>query len=402
MDASRIIERCRVLAALSETPVGLKRTFLSPPMHEVHRLLRGWMEAAGMHVRVDAVGNVRGVYPASRVAAPRLMMASHVDTVPDAGAYDGILGVMLVIELVESLDGRNLPYEIEVAAFSDEEGVRFGVPFIGSRALTESLDLTLRDADGVSVEGAIRAFGLDPASLAEARLDRRVFAYIEFHIEQGPVLESLGLPLGVVSAIAGQTRVSLIFRGQARHAGATPMHLRHDALAGAARWISTVERHARATPGLVATVGTLEVHPGAGNVVPGEVRLSLDVRHQADGVRHCAVDALVNAAARLADRRGLTVESHVQLDQAATLCDSKLVASVSRAVKGAGFPVHELASGAGHDAMVLAQRVPVAMLFVRSPGGISHHPDEAVHAADVDAALAAGMALLNELEHCHA
>ncbi len=391
-----------MLATLSETPTGLRRTFLSPPMREVHRLLREWMESAGMRVRIDAVGNVRGVYPALHPSAPRLMIGSHVDTVPDAGAYDGILGVMLAIELVGTLSGRRLPFEIEVAAFSDEEGVRFGVPFIGSRALVGTLDVAIRDSDGISVAEAILAFGLDPDGLPEARLDDAVFAYIEFHIEQGPVLESLSLPLGVVTSIAGQSRLTLTFRGQARHAGTTPMHLRRDALAGAAHWVSIVERHARAMPGLVATVGAVEVLPGAGNVVPGEVRLSLDVRHQDDAVRHSSVDTLVDAASRIASLRGLTVDSRVLLEESATPCDPQLLAAMSRSVGSAGFPLYQLPSGAGHDAMILAKQVPMAMLFVRSPGGISHHPDESVVAADVEAALAAGMAFLNELERCHA
>ncbi len=215
-----------------------------------------------MTVRVDAAGNLRGVYPAATTPAPRLLLGSHVDTVPDAGAFDGVLGVVLAIALVDALGGRRLPFSIEVAAFSEEEGVRFGVPFIGSRALAGTLDADLlarRDAAGITVEQAIRAFGLDPAQLAEAKLDPSTFAYIEFHIEQGPVLESLDLPLAVVTAIAGQSRLAVTFRGQANHAGTTPMHLRRDALAAASRWISVVERHARATAGLVATVGTIQV-----------------------------------------------------------------------------------------------------------------------------------------------
>ena len=225
MPAHSIVERCRALAAMSESPTGVLRTFLSPPMRAVHQRLRQWMEAAGMTVCVDAAGNLRGVYPADRAPAPRLLLGSHVDTVPDAGAFDGVLGVVLAIALVDALGGRRLPFSIEVAAFSEEEGVRFGVPFIGSRALAGTLDaglLARRDAAGITVEQAIRAFGLDPAQLAEAKLDPSTFAYIEFHIEQGPVLESLDLPLAVVTAIAGQSRLASLFADRPTTPGQPP------------------------------------------------------------------------------------------------------------------------------------------------------------------------------------
>jgi allantoate deiminase len=422
MRANAIIERCRALAAFSETPIGLTRTFLSPPMRDVHRLLTTWMEAAGMRVSTDAVGNLRGVYPAAVEPAPRLLLGSHVDTVPNAGAFDGPLGVVLAIALVEELRGRALPFAIEVVAFSEEEGVRFGVPFIGSRALVGALDdelLERRDAHGISVAEAIRDYGLDLARLPEAALDPRTFAYLEFHIEQGPVLEALSgvgllacpraggaqsidLPLGVVTSILGQSRFTVTFRGQANHAGTTPMHLRRDALTAAARWISVVERHARSTPGLVATVGGIDALPGASNVIPGEVNASLDVRHAEDSVRRASTHALLDAARRIGARRGIAVEWQQRNDQPATACDPCMVAALARAVAASGVPVHKMPSGAGHDAMILAARVPVAMLFVRSPGGVSHHPDEAVHAGDVEAALSAGVALLAELERRHA
>jgi allantoate deiminase len=405
MLADAIIERCRALAAFTETPGCLQRTFLSPPMRDVHRLLTQWMEDAGMRVSLDAAGNLRGLYPAATEPAQRLLLGSHVDTVPNAGAFDGPLGVVLAIALVEQLHGRKLPFAIEVAAFSEEEGIRFGVPFIGSRALAGTLDAELlarRDAAGISVEEAIRAFGLDPERLPEAALDPRTFAYIEFHIEQGPVLESLDLPLGIVTSVVGQSRFAITFRGQANHAGTTPMHLRRDALAAAARWISVVERHARSTHGLVATVGRIEALPGAGNVIPGEVRASLDVRHAEDAVRRAAAVSMMHAAHRIGTRRGIAVESQQRTDQPATACDPLLVEALFRAVAATGLPVHRMPSGAGHDAMILAARVPTAMLFVRSPRGLSHHPDEAVYPADVQAALAAGAALLTDMERRHA
>ncbi len=397
--ALRVIERCRELAGFSEEADRTTRTFLSAPMRDVHRALRGWMEEAGMEVSGDAAGNLRG-FRAGR-GAERLLIGSHVDTVPGAGAFDGVLGVALAIALIESLNGRRLRFGVEVVAFSEEEGVRFGVPFIGSRALVGTLDEELlgrRDALGVSVAEAIRGFGLDPSRVGEAVLHPRVLGYLEFHIEQGPVLESLSLPLGVVTGIAGQSRLAFIFRGQANHAGTTRMNLRRDALACAAEWVVAAESLACGVPGLVATVGRMEVSPGAGNVVPGEVTASLDVRHSDDAMRTRAVEDLIASARRIAGRRGIQVEWTVKLDQAAVPCDPPLTATLARAVASAGHPVHHLSSGAGHDAMILAQKVPVAMLFLRSPGGISHHPSESVLEGDVEAALAAGLSFLNELD----
>jgi allantoate deiminase len=373
MDGREIIRRCRRLAQSSEEPGHITRTYLSPPMHEVHRLVRSWMEEAGMETRVDAVGNLRGVYG----GGPRLMLGSHLDTVPHAGAFDGILGVVLAIALVE----QQPPCGVEVVGFSEEEGVRFGVPFIGSRALVGSPVMD----DGVLA--AIREFGLDPAKIPEAALSEEVKGYLEFHIEQGPVLESLGSPLGVVEAIAGRSLWDIRFMGQANHAGTTPMHLRHDALAGAAEWVGLVEHVAQTTPGLVATVGTIDAQPGAGNVIPGLVRVSLDVRHPLDEVRQPALNIILDGAEHIAGLRSLKVEGEARSEQPAVALHFE---SVEKAVESAGYPVHRIVSGAGHDAMILAQKVPASMLFLRSPGGISHHPDERVLAEDIDAALAVG------------
>jgi allantoate deiminase len=377
MDGREIIRRCRLLAQQTEEPGHITRTYLSPPMHEVHRLVRSWMEVAGMTTRVDAVGNLRGVYG----DGPRLMIASHLDTVPHAGAFDGILGVIIAIALVE----QRPPCAIEVAGFAEEEGVRFGVPFIGSRALVG--DPVMDEA----VLAAISHFGLDPALIPEAVLDPEVKAYLEFHIEQGPVLASLDAPVGVVEAIAGLSRWELRFAGVANHAGTTPMHKRCDALACAAEWIGLVEHVAQTTPGLVATVGKIAAQPGAGNVIPGLVTVSLDVRHAMDEVRERALNILLDGAGHIARRRGLTLDGESRLEQRAVALDYEIV---ENAVKSAGFPAHRLVSGAGHDAMILARKVPAAMLFLRSPGGISHHPDESVLAEDVDAALVVGAEVL--------
>jgi allantoate deiminase len=395
--AFQIIERCRKLAAHTEEPGFITRTFLSEAMHGVHADLRTWMHHAGMTVSIDAVGNIRGYYAGVKPDAPRLIIGSHLDTVPHAGAFDGILGVVLGVELVELLIGRRFHFAIEVVGFSEEEGVRFGVPFIGSRALIGDIDDTL----GATISDAIRAYGLDPTKIGEARVTGPTIGYVEFHIEQGPVLESLNLSLGVVTAIAGQSRCEVRFEGHANHAGTTPMYLRHDALAGAAEWIGAVEREALAGGDLVATVGKIDARPGAGNVIAGSAALSLDVRSVDDGVRTEAVTRVLDYAREIGARRGLTVTSELRLDQAAAPMDPGLTEILAEAVRAAGQADHRMPSGAGHDAMIMAKKMPAAMLFLRSPGGISHHPDESVLAQDVAAALATGEHFLEQLERTH-
>ena len=395
---SDVIARCRLLAELSEEPGFTTRTFLSPPMRQVHAHLRAWMERAGMSVEIDHAGNLRGLYPSAQPDAPRLFIGSHLDTVPRAGAFDGILGVVLAVALIENLDGRRLPFAIEVIGFSEEEGVRFGIPFIGSRAFIGDIDDQLL----AKMAGAIAAFGLDPNRIGEAQVGDHSLGYLEIHIEQGPVLEDLNLPLGVVEAIAGQSRRDVLFEGKANHAGTTPMNLRQDALAGAAEWTGTVEREARAVPGAVATVGRLVVSPNASNVIAASVTASLDVRHVDDTVRHELVARLLRSADQIAAGRCLKVSSEQRLDQPALRMDAALTEILEHAVAAAGRPVHRMASGAGHDAMIVARRMPAAMLFLRSPGGISHHPAENVIAGDVAAALDVGMLFLEELERRHA
>ena len=260
------LSRCRTLASFSEDAGSLRRTYLSPPMRQVHREIAGWLAALGMTTRIDAVGNLRAVYAGTDQSAPCLLIGSHLDTVPNAGFYDGMLGVVLAIALLEALENRKLPYPIEVVGFSEEEGVRFGIPFIGSRALVGRVDeqlLNNQDAAGASVRKAIEDFGLNPAEIPNAVINNDACAYLEFHIEQGPVLENLGRSLGVVETIAGQTRMDLVFTGRANHAGTTPMDLRFDAMAGAAEWITVVEQTAKSIPGLVATVGSVQTMPGA-------------------------------------------------------------------------------------------------------------------------------------------
>ncbi len=358
------------------------------------------MEPLGAQVRIDAAGNLRGVYPAAQPNAPRLLIGSHLDTVPNAGAYDGILGVVLAVALLEELHGRRLPFAIEIVGFSEEEGVRFGTPFIGSRALVGRLDeelLGTLDAQGTSVRKAIEAYGLDPTKIPEAQLQGDALGYIEFHIEQGPVLDRLNLPLAAVEGIAGQSRLEFTFQGHANHAGTTPMDLRHDAIAGAAEWIGVVERVAMEISGLVATVGKIEAKPGATNVIAGEARLSLDVRYSSDDIRVHAVEDLIRQAHGLGTRRGLTVrESHL-LNQPAVAMDPFFIGQIEQAIMKTGCTAHRMVSGAGHDAMILAEKVPSAMIFLRTPGGISHDPAESVLQDDVEKAIACGLYLLDQL-----
>jgi allantoate deiminase len=398
--ALRVIAECARIAAMTEEPGRITRRFLTAPMHVVHAHLRDRMEAMDMTMRVDAVGNLRGLWQPPNASGKRLLMGSHIDTVPDAGAYDGMLGVVMALEWVQIAKDLKSPLAIEVIAFSEEEGVRFGVPFIGSRAVAGRFDpavLDTRDSDGITVADAIRAFGLDPADIRDALLDPGAIGFVEIHIEQGPLLEAEGLSLAVVTGILGQTRLSLEFTGHANHAGTTPMSLRHDALAAAAEWITQVESVARATNGLVATVGKITVKPNAGNVVPSEAEVSLDLRHANDASRISAVDKLIESANLIAERRGLALQRTDRLDQPAVPMDERLTSFLADAIEAAGMPGKQMPSGAGHDAMVLAARVPTAMLFLRSPGGLSHHPAESVLEEDVEAALKVGSKFLERL-----
>ncbi len=402
--AEKVIARCRQLAAFTEVPGEITRTFLSPPMQDVHNLVREWMQAAGMSVTIDIVGNIRGLYPGFEPNSNRLLIGSHLDTVPNSGAFDGPLGVVLGIALVEHIHAHQikLPFPIEVIGFSEEEGVRFSKPFLGSLGITRGLSadhLLLKDANGISLAEAMNAFGIDPRNRHD--MLRNILAYIEFHIEQGPVLDSESASLAVVDAIIGQSRFELTFTGSANHAGTTPMHLRHDALAAAAEWIVNVETYAQSVPNLVATVGKIHAEPNAGNVVPGAVTTSLDVRHADNKVRNFAHGAIIESAKSSASKRGVQLSYSCLSTQDSVAMDPQFTKLLHTAASRAGHPSRIMSSGAGHDAMILARYFPTAMLFLRSPGGISHHPDETVLPQDVEAALATGIEFLTVLHERH-
>ncbi len=386
--AAYALALCDRIAAHTDVPGTITRLFLSPATREVHALLGAEMQALGMQVRIDAAGNLRGTYLAASPAERTLLLGSHIDTVPDAGRYDGILGVALPLALIHLVAPRRLACNVEVIAFSEEEGVRFRTPFIGSKALTGGLTgpmLELADAAGVTVAQALADFPVDP--VASVAMTPGTFAFVEVHIEQGPVLEAAELPLGIVETIVGQTRLELTFAGQANHAGTTPMAMRRDALAAAAVFITTVETLARQQDGLVATVGVIHAQPGAPNIIPGKVTLSLDIRHADDCIRLRFRRALTAEARRIAGARGLAVRIRQTSQQASVPMDTALVQDLAEAVDSAGQHAQRMPSGAGHDAMILAPHVPSAMLFLRTPGGLSHHPDEAVLTGDIEAAL---------------
>ena len=391
--AARLLERCDELAGCSEEPGRITRPYGSAALRAARERVAGWMEETGLAVRVDALGNLIGRYEADVPDAPALLLGSHLDSVRDAGRYDGPLGVLVGLACVERLAGagRRLRRAVEVVAFADEEGVRFLTTYLGSRAVAGTLDpavLALVDADGVTLAEAIVEAGGDPVRISSARRDpASLVGYIEVHIEQGPVLEQLDRAVGVVTGIAGQSRAELVLEGAAGHAGTVPMALRRDALPAAAELVLETERLARAHEALVATVGSLVVEPGAPNVIPGRARLTVDVRHPQDERRRRATTALRDAAAAVAARRGVAVDWALRHDVDAVPCDARLSGALEAAAERVQGPTPRLASGAGHDAAALAALTPVAMLFVRCAGGVSHHPAESVDVRDVAVAV---------------
>src|SRR3954471_18279679 len=389
--AALVLDRADALAACTEEPGRLTRRFATPALADAGDLVLGWMRAAGMDARRDAIGNVIGRWePAGGARAGTLLLASHLDTVVDAGRYDGMLGVLVALACVERL-GDGVPFAVEVYGFADEEGVRYGTAYLGSSVVAGAFDPTAlerRDADGVAMADAIAAAGGTVDGLAAARRDAAgLLGYLEVHIEQGPLLEAEGVPIGVVTGIAGQTRAEIVFTGEAGHAGTVPRALRRDALAAAARFVAAVEARAAAVDGLVATVGELTVAPGASNVIPGRVTLSLDVRHLDDAVRETAAADLRDEAETIAAARGVDLAWNGVQATAAVACSDRLADAFAAAVSDAGLPEVRLPRGGGHDAAVMARLCDVAMLFVRCAGGVSHNPAESVTAADVAVAI---------------
>ncbi|HTY88929.1 MAG TPA: allantoate amidohydrolase [Candidatus Acidoferrum sp.] len=391
--AESVTHRCDLLSKLTEAEGETTRTYGSDAMRQANTLVGAWMRAAGMTTRMDAIGNLIGHYAGAKPNARILLLGSHLDTVRNAGKFDGPLGVLIAIGCVEELNRQKirLPFAIEVIGFADEEGVRYQTACLGSKVLAGCLDksdLRRKDADGIALADAIRRYGGNPAQLKSAGLNpKTLLGYVEAHIEQGPVLEENQLALGTVTAIAGQTRARVTFVGRAGHAGTTPMSSRADALCAAAEFVLAVEKLAGRTRGLAATVGEISAQPGASNVIPGEVRLSLDLRHARDSVRRSARRALEKIARQIARRRKIRLETEVVYETASVKCSTELSNLLDNAVKRRQKKTIRLPSGAGHDAAVMAGITPTAMLFIRCKNGVSHHPDESVKTADVQMAL---------------
>ncbi|MGY4568754.1 allantoate amidohydrolase [Bradyrhizobium sp. USDA 3256] len=386
-----IVARIDQLASISETPEHLARIFLTDEHRKAADLILSWIREAGMSAHLDAIGNVCGRYEGERPGQPALMLGSHYDTVRDAGRWDGPLGVITAIACVADLNrrGRRLPFAIEIVGFADEEGVRFASTLLGSRAVAGTFDesvLNTRDRAGTSMRDALIQFGLDPDHIGKAaRARRELLGYVELHIEQGPVLEEKALPVGVVTAISGATRLAARLTGVAGHAGTVPMKLRRDALAGAAECIVAIEQFCRSDEqGLVGTVGYVNAMPGATNVIPGKVSFTMDIRSQNDMHRKRAVADIVRQIEAIAKRRDLALQIDVTHENRSVPCAPWLKSQIAEAVAAEGYAAFELPSGAGHDGMAMVDVADIGMIFVRCRGGISHNPAEHVELADAD------------------
>lgn len=384
--ASRIMPRIEELAAFSESPDCLTRRFATPEHRQANDLVAHWMRNIGMRVWEDAIGNVIGRYESGDVSenTPAIVLGSHLDTVINAGRFDGMLGILSALACVESLKENNIqiPYAIEIIGFADEEGVRYQSTYLGSRALTGDLDATVlsrTDDLGITMTDALKQFGTDARDIVKAaRKSTDFIAYLELHIEQGPVLEAHNAPVGVVSSISGASRLMVHLTGYAGHAGTVPMGLRRDALVAAAQCICMVEEFCSTTDGLVGTVGRIVAKPGAGNVIAGDVRFSIDLRAASDDVRTERVKAVVDEMTRICGERNIDIDVDYVHEASSVACNPEVMKHMQTAVTACGAELITLPSGAGHDAAAMADMTPVGMLFVRCEGGVSHHPDENV------------------------
>ena len=386
-----LMRQADVLALFSEDTPQITRTYLSEQHKQAGEYLIGLMRRAGMTAGFDALGNIVGRYEAANPNAPVVMTGSHQDSVRNAGKYDGLFGIITAIACVKDLNdrGKRLPYTLEVVGFGDEEGVRFGATLIGSKAMAGSFEpawLDKADDKGVTMRQALTAFGGNPDGWPDVdRRGKNVVAYVESHIEQGPVLLNEGLAVGVVTAIAGASRLRVRVTGLAGHAGTVPMGSRQDALTAASEMVLFVEKYCEGKTGLVGTVGKMTVLPGAINVIPQDVEFTIDVRSGDDAMRREAVAAFQSGFEDIAKRRKVTVNAAPFYAANAAPCDPALQEAFAQAIAAHGIKVRHLPSGAGHDAMVFPAVAPTAMLFVRcGNNGISHHPDETMTAEDAE------------------
>lgn len=391
--AQLVMDRCDELGKISQSDDCLDRRYLTKEHKQANGLVGGWMQEAGMHTWQDEAGNLWGRWQAADPDAPRFIMGSHLDTVPNGGQYDGMLGVITPVTLIAAMKdaGVRLPFHLDVVGFGDEEGTRFSSTLLGSRALTGQWPASwadVKDSDGISLSQALKDFGSDFASIPNAAIATdNLLGYLELHIEQGPVLEDLDLPVGVVSAIAGAKRFEFNITGMAGHAGTVPMKLRQDALCASSEMILAVEKAAQ-NHGIVATVGRIQNRPNGVNVISGNTGFSLDIRSEFDDKRDVALDEILLELDAIAARRNVRIERKATHAADAVHCDAKLQSVLRNAIQTQNIPVHTLFSGAGHDAMAIADICPVAMLFMRCEKGISHHPAEAIDTPDVAVTLA--------------
>lgn len=402
--AENIVSRIHELAAVSETSSGITRRYGTAAAVEAGRKVMGWMRGAGLQARVDAIGNIRGVLSSTVAGAGTLVIGSHIDTVVGAGRWDGPLGVLMGLDLLEHVvrSGRKLPFHVELIAFCDEEGARFHTTYLGSKVVAGSFEkemLSRKDEGGVSLEEAIRAIGGDPAGLERDVIHPdQWLGYFEIHIEQGPVLYERKIPVAPVKAIAGQVRAEVIFKGMAGHAGTVPMDMRNDALCGAAELVLGLEEMACTSgDGLVATAGKLQITNAASNVIPGEVVCSVDIRSADEAVLLQGLSRCRKLVEEIGVRRGLTAQWNLVQQSSPVVCNALMNELLGRAIRAAGCEVLELVSGAGHDAVPVSAVAPVCMLFVRCYRGISHHPEEHVETEDLPPAIAVADDLIHQL-----
>ena len=400
---SKVLKYIEMLAQISQEDGKLTRLSLTEQHKQANALAGILMESAGMQVRTDAIGNIIGRLEGTSDQRA-LLLGSHLDSVRDAGKFDGPLGVVAPIVCLELLkkQGITLPYAVEIIGFCDEEGVRFPSTLLGSRSLAGTLKPEVfeeRDADGISMGDALKAFGQDPANLASAlRSPEDFLGFVEVHLEQGPVLEGENLPVGLVTAISGAARYTVTVTGTAGHAGTVPMGLRKDALVAASECIVAIEQIAMSLPDVVATVGMIQCQPGAGNVIPGCAEFSLDLRSSDDSVRDNAEQQIFSAMDSIAAKRMLTIDAQKTYQARGVTCDSWLSGQLGNAIKNSGHTMRALPSGAGHDAMALANLTRVAMLFVRCEGGISHNPKENISVEDAEATVQVLMQFLTDFD----
>jgi allantoate deiminase len=394
--AEKILSRINELASITEEQGCITRIFGTPAFIQGSKKVFDWMKAAGLQTSIDNIGNVRGKLVSENTNAKTFVIASHIDTVVNAGKFDGPLGVLMGLDIIENLKASQSPFRgaggfnIELIAFSDEEGCRFHTTYLGSKVIAGSFDkktLEKKDTKGITLKEAIITIGGDADKLAIDAIDNWL-GYFEIHIEQGPVLYEKQVPVAVVTAIAGQRRAEITFTGVAGHAGTVPMDMRHDALATAAEFIVETEEFALENKEkIVATVGKLEVHQSASNVIPGKVTCSLDLRSSDETTLLSAYNTIKDFADLVSDRRKVKVEWNLVQQSKPTICNEELTTILKQSISEAGYPVVQLISGAGHDGVPISAVSPITMLFVRCFEGISHNPLENAETKDIAAAI---------------